>query len=73
MSERFFNEYRLERQMQRFEYHFFVGRRIGADAHHVCWTDSEHFSEIGKKLKSRKFNASSVPTSGRRSARATSS
>ena len=55
MSERLFDQDRLEREIQRCERHFFVGGRVGADAHHVGWTISEHFSEIVEKPKSRKF------------------
>jgi len=57
MSERLFDEYRFERQTQRFERYFFMRRRICADAHHFRRANTEHFPEIRKELKSRKFQA----------------
>ncbi len=53
MSKRFLHQYRFERQVQRFEGHFFMGRGVGADADHVGGTTPEHLSKIRKKLKSR--------------------
>src|SRR5258707_695314 len=45
-----FDKYRFQRQVQCLDCDFFVGRRIGTDADHVCWAYPKHFPVICKKL-----------------------
>ena len=57
MPERLFDQDRLEWQIELLNGYFFMGRRIGADAHDVRWTKSIHFPEIGKSPDSWIFTA----------------
>ena len=50
MPKRLLNQYRLERQIQRFQRNFFVRGRKSADTDHVRWASPEHLSEVGEKL-----------------------